>query len=79
MQMRQWSFACQRYTCSLQRAAGELHLGGQALRTIASDRLAHFAEGGSCSFFDIGNLLGCALWIAFDQASGELGFEHDYG
>ena len=78
MQMRQRSFAGQRYTCCLQRVACEFHLGGEALRTIAADRFAHFAESCSRSSLDIGNLLGCALRIAFDQAPGELCFEHDY-
>ena len=79
VQLRQRSFAGQRYTCCLQRVAGEFHLGGEALGAIASDCFAHFAEGGSRGLFDIGDLLGCALWIAFDQASGEFGLEHDDG
>jgi hypothetical protein len=71
MQMRQRGFECQSYTCCLQRVAGEVHLGGQALRAVAADRLAHLAQSRSCSFFDVRNLLGCTLRIAIDKASGE--------
>ena len=77
MQLGQGGFAGQGNARCLQRVAGEFHLGGQALGTVAADRFAYFAEGGSCGFFDVGDLLGGALRVAFDQASGEFCFQHD--
>jgi hypothetical protein len=64
------SFAGQDYACCVEGAAGELHLRGQTLRAIASDRFAYFAEGGARGFFDVGDFCGGALRVAFDETSG---------
>ena len=79
VELWQRGFAGQRYACCLQGVAGEFHFGGEALGAVAADGFADFAEGGSGGLFDVGDLLGGALRIAFDQASGELGFEDDDG
>ena len=79
VELRDRGFAGESNTRGLQGFAGLLHLGGETLRAVATDGLADFAEGGASGLFYIGDLLGCTLWVAFDEPAGEFGLKDDDG
>ncbi len=70
VEMGQWRFAGEATPAAWRVLRASSISAGETLGAVAADGFADFAEGGACGLFYVGDLLGGALRVAFDEASG---------